>query len=135
MNVDDTSLLAITQVLNRYVHIVDGWAWDELHQVFTHDAVVDHRPVGNLLMSGIEELAAGFAAGMSRHPIAHHLTNSVVETVADDGTAVHVRSKWLIVDQTGVSRSGFYDDDLVLTEDGWRISNRVASLRFEPPSS
>jgi hypothetical protein len=81
-------------------------------------------------MTGLDEAAAAFADGMRRHPIAHHLGNPVVLAVRDDGRTVRVRSKWLVVDPDGRARSGHYVDDLVVTPDGWRISNRVASPRF-----
>ncbi|MEV0128482.1 SDR family NAD(P)-dependent oxidoreductase [Dactylosporangium sp. NPDC050688] len=123
-------LLAIHEVLSRYAQVIDDGAWDALTEVFTDGAVIDHTPIGSAHMTGIDEAAAAFAAGMRRRAIAHHLTNPVVLAVRDGGRTVRVRSKWLVVDADGRGRSGYYLDDFVRTAGGWRISNRRATPRF-----
>lgn len=130
MDVDLTTLVAINQVLSLYAQVVDDGAWDGLSQVFTADAVIDHTPIGSARMTGLEEASSRFAEGMRRRPIAHHLTNPVVQGVEDGGRTLRVRSKWLVVDQEGHARSGYYLDTFVATMAGWRISNRVATPRF-----
>lgn len=121
---------AISQVLARYVHVVDEKAWERLDEVFTADAVIDHTGVGSLMMRGLGEAAEGFAAGMARHPIAHHVTNSLVEGVSEDGNTVRVQSKWLVVDEEGVARTGYYQDEFVKRSGDWRIASRTATKRF-----
>jgi 3-oxoacyl-[acyl-carrier protein] reductase len=127
--ITDEDLLAIVQVLSLYAQVIDDHAWPRLTEIFTPDAVIDHTPNGSKLMAGVEDAAASMSAGMTRHPIAHHLTNPVV--VATGAGTVRVRSKWLVIDTEGKSRSGYYLDDFVTTADGWRISHRVASPRFK----
>lgn len=128
--VDPEVLLAIHEVLSRYAQVIDDGAWDGLAEVFTDGAVIDHTPIGSAHMTGLDEAAAAFAAGMRRRAIAHHLTNPVVLAVQDGGRTVRVRSKWLVVDADGRGRSGYYLDDFIRTAGGWRISNRRATPRF-----
>jgi NAD(P)-dependent dehydrogenase (short-subunit alcohol dehydrogenase family)/3-phenylpropionate/cinnamic acid dioxygenase small subunit len=129
-SVDVETLLAIHGVLSRYAQVIDDGAWPDLAEVFTADAVIDHTPIGSALMTGLDEATAAMSAGMARRPIAHHLTNPVVQNMGDGGSTVRVRSKWLVVDAEGRGRSGYYLDDFIRTPDGWRIAGRVAMPRF-----
>ena len=58
--------------------------------------------------------------------MAHLVTNTVV---AADGERVTARSKFLGVQRDG---SGTYEDVLLRTPSGWRISGRRITLRREP---
>jgi hypothetical protein len=63
------------------------------------------------------------------NPVGHHVTNIVVDGRGDHITA---RSKAIGVRQDGSTGSLDYDDVLLPTEAGWRISKRTITLRREP---
>ncbi|MGY5060699.1 nuclear transport factor 2 family protein, partial [Streptomyces sp. 900105755] len=63
---------------------------------------------------------------------AHHVTNVVVTALADG--RVQVRSKGLGIKADGSCGSVSYDDTVVRTADGWRISHRRVSPRRNPLS-
>lgn len=75
------------------------------------------------VVKGLEALVALFAARPGAQPIGHHVTNVVV-TDHDDGT-VRVRSKGLSVMANGTAGTVIYDDVVVRTTGGWRISHRT----------
>lgn len=117
-------VLALQQVLSRYGHLMDARDWGGLDQVFTPDVVIDFTGFGIEPMHGLEEVRARFE--VTRHPLAHHVTNVVVD-VADD--RANVRSKLLAVLDDGSVVTGDYDDIAVRTPNGWRVSRRVGVPR------
>ncbi len=119
----------IIQVANRYCFAIDAHDWDTLRRgVFTTDAVCDF---GSHLgtregVDGIIEVIAGALTPLdgSQHLVGSHL----VEVDGDTATCrcylhgQHVRhdvegDPHFIVALT-------YDDELVRTDDGWRIARR-----------
>lgn len=64
------------------------------------------------------------------NPIGHHVTNVIVSE-GDDGV-IRVRSKGIGILANGTSGSVVYDDVVVRTADGWRISNRKVLARRRP---
>lgn len=129
VTVDD--LLAIHNVLGRYAHIMDAGSrglcsFDEFVHVFTEDAVFDFTECGGPQVNsraGIVAIMAG-----SQHPSGHHSTNFVIEEV--DADHVTCLSKILSVEANGQANTGHYFDEIVRTEEGWRIRNRKATVYF-----
>jgi hypothetical protein len=64
------------------------------------------------------------------NPVAHHVTNVVIEEVADG--RVLARSKGLGVMADGSCGSVTYEDTVVRVEEGWRICHRKVSARRVP---
>jgi hypothetical protein len=109
-------------------HAVDFDDQSLLPQVFTADARFDGRLCGGPLCEGIEAICAFFALGKPPHPPSHHMTNCWVR---EEGGRVLVKMKWFVPDpSTGRFVLGDNNDWVVRTEDGWRIKERIASLRF-----
>lgn len=127
MSLDTDDRLAIAELLSLYGHLIDTQRWTDLDQVFTQDAVFDASDFGKPIFRSLDELRSDWAADMSQHPLAHHATN-IVMSVVDDGT-VRVMSKGLGVGDGGRVGSVTYDDLVVRTPDGWRLSHRHATLR------
>lgn len=123
-------VVALTTLVNRYGHLVDDAAWDDLGLVFTADAVVDFSPLVPAVapMHGLDAIRATFAA--AEHPMAHLATNVVVEPGPELGTA-RIRSKLLVIRRDGRPLVGEYRDRAVRTPAGWRLVERNA---LPPPS-
>jgi hypothetical protein len=65
----------------------------------------------------------------------HHITNQTV-TAKGDGAAVRGYVDAVVMgpdDQCGVRAIGFYDDVVVLTDDGWKIARRRFTMVLLQP--
>ena len=121
-------IAAIHQLVALYGHAADGPSTDLFNEVFTTDAVFDSR-ASDRRFEGLEAIKSWFALGKPPHPPAHQTTNVYVYEDAD-GT-VRVKSKFLAINpETGLPRTGDYNDTVVKTDQGWRIRERVSSDRF-----
>jgi hypothetical protein len=127
MTLDATDRLAIHELLARYGHVIDDRQWDDLGLVFTPDAVYDASDFGKAVTRSLTDLREHWTSDAAEHPVAHHATNIVVRE--DEVGTVRVRSKGLGVGRGGRVGSVVYEDVVVSTDDGWRISHRRATLR------
>jgi 3-phenylpropionate/cinnamic acid dioxygenase small subunit len=116
----------IGEVLVRYTTGIDRRDWALLKTCFTDDAVAEYQDVGtwndaDALVAFMEEAHAAMGHSM------HRVSNFAIEVDGDTATArCYVDSLNLTPDgQSGIQTVGFYDDDLVRTADGWRISRRA----------
>ncbi|MEO5839858.1 MAG: nuclear transport factor 2 family protein [Acidimicrobiales bacterium] len=125
MNAED--FVELQQLLSRYCHIVDTTAWDQLDQIFTDDASVTVAGVYPKT-TGIEELRALYAR--MNHPVAH--TSSSLFVVESSDRTARLASKWVTVRAEGLAGTGVYEDVVVRTPAGWRISERVAQPAVAP---
>ena len=124
--------LAICELLGRYGHLIDQRRWDDLAaDVFTEDVVFDATSFGHAVTTSSAELIEHWRSDLSMHPLAHHVTNIVI-TEDGDGT-VRVLSKAIGVGRKGRVGSATYDDVVVRTPEGWRLSRRIAVLRRPGP--
>ena len=126
MSPDD--FVELQQLLSRYCHIVDTTAWDQLDQIFTDDASVTVVGVYPKT-TGMGELQTLYAR--MNHPVAH--TSSSVIVVESAGATARLASKWVTVRADGLAGTGVYEDRVVRTPGGWRISERVARPLVAPP--
>jgi 3-phenylpropionate/cinnamic acid dioxygenase small subunit len=120
---DPSEYAEIAQLLARYCHIVDGKQWDRLLEIFADD--------GTMTVTGLYATHRGDAelrvlyGEVMNHPLAHHSTSVVVLESA--GATARAVSNWVTVRADGLTGTGVYADDLVRTEQGWRIAARVAT--------
>jgi 3-phenylpropionate/cinnamic acid dioxygenase small subunit len=121
--------LAIHHLLALHGHLVDAGALDRLGELFTDDVVYDLTPLGGTVLEGVDEIAASARELGVNNPVAHLVTNIVIEEPGDEVTA---RSKFLGVRRDGSVGSGVYDDVLRRTPEGWRIARRRVTVRREP---
>jgi 3-phenylpropionate/cinnamic acid dioxygenase small subunit len=119
----------IVELLVRYATAIDGRDWDLLRRCFTPDCHADYEGIG--VWHGIDELTrfmvdahAGFG------PTMHRISNAAVTVTGDRATArAYVDVVAMAPDgASGVTAVGWYDDELVRTDGGWRIARR----RFTP---
>jgi 3-phenylpropionate/cinnamic acid dioxygenase small subunit len=125
-------VVMITQLLNKYGHVVDARAWDRFAEIFTPDCELDYTPVhAPKVCRGLDEVREYFES--ANHPAAHHVSNVWVEMV---GGLHRVHSKFFAPftrDSHTPKRwyGGDYDDVVVPTAHGWRISYRRCSARWQ----
>nr|WP_223243461.1 nuclear transport factor 2 family protein [Streptomyces sp. CBMA123] len=122
--------LAITELVSLHGHLVDDGSLDRLAEVFTSDVVYDLTDFGQGPLNGVAAVREAAWALGAANPLAHHVTNVVV-TASPDGR-VRVRSKGLGIRADGSCGSVSYDDTVVRTAEGWRISHRTVSARRAP---
>lgn len=109
----------------RYATAIDSRQYDLLSTVFTADADLDYGEVGHWKSAAevIEFMDLAHAGAASTM---HRMSNQVVTVDGDAATArTYVDALILGPDGSGVNAIGFYDDELVRTAEGWRISKRV----------
>jgi 3-phenylpropionate/cinnamic acid dioxygenase small subunit len=122
----------IREVLVRYATGIDRRDWDLFRTCFTDGVVADYEGTGT--WNDVDEFTAYMTdvhADLG-HTL-HRLTNMAVTVDGDRATArTYVDAVIMAADgQSGVNPVGFYDDLLVRTADGWRISRRTfTSVRF-----
>ncbi|GAA2614906.1 nuclear transport factor 2 family protein [Paractinoplanes durhamensis] len=121
---------AIADVINLHGHLTDRGDFDGMTRVFAADVTYDLTAFGAGVLTGPAEMKAAALALGDANPLAHHVTNIVVEE-RSDGT-VRALSKYLGVMANGSVGSGTYEDTLTNGDDGWRITHRVVRPRRVP---
>lgn len=124
----------IREVLLRYATGIDRRDWPLFRTVFTDDCQLDYGEVGT--WKGVDAITEFMqrAHAMAGHTM-HRLTNQVIMIDGDTAQSRTYVDALIMVDEgnSGVNAAGFYDDDLVRTEDGWRVARRVfVQVRVAP---
>lgn len=123
-------VVAIQQVLARYVIAIDSRTPELLRQCFTPDAAIRLAGLPELTVEGY--IAVGREALPKLDATLHHLGLPAIRVEGDRAfsrtyfMANHVRNA-LAPAATGLMIGGWYDDELVRTTDGWRISQRTGT--------
>lgn len=128
----DSDTAEIIQVINLYGLALDAHAWDLMDRVFTQDVHADFGPAG-ALWEGLEKVKFAFKdfhETLDNHR--HTMMGHVVHVDGDTANAF-TYGDWLLVRSAAQGGSdwlgcGWYDDELVRTDLGWRISRRVCRL-------
>lgn len=126
---------AIEQVYIRYCELIDSKNFDRLDEVFTTDTVGEYRGYGNVTRSLDQLLAAmhhNLGAGSYCGATHHNVSNFRISV---DGDSAMARVNYYAVHR-GLgpfegelySMWGQYDDVLVRTPSGWRVSHRKYSI-------
>jgi SnoaL-like domain len=124
--------LAIADLIHRHGHLVDSGELDQLDAIFTTDVVYDVSDFNGQKLIGIDAIREAALALGERNPLGHHVTNVVVSEGA--GGTVCAQSKGIGVSADGTCGSVVYEDTLIKTRDGWRISRRAIIGRRTPLS-
>jgi hypothetical protein len=124
--------LAITELISLHGHLVDDGQLGRFEEVFTSDVVYDLSDYGQGEVTGVAALREAALTLGSGNPVAHHVTNVVIGEALDG--RVRVRSKGLGVMTDGSCGSVTYEDTVVRTGTGWRVSHRKVSPRRVPLS-
>jgi 3-phenylpropionate/cinnamic acid dioxygenase small subunit len=118
----------ITDVLVRYATGIDTRDWELFRTCFTKDVHADYGDgVGSWTgVDGITDYMTVMHADML--DTKHRLTNFVIDVDGDSATAsTYVHAVLVVTNDplTWYEPVGRYEDRLVRTSEGWRISHRV----------
>jgi hypothetical protein len=122
--------VAITDLINQHGHLVDRGDFDGLRALFTNDVTYDVSALGGSVLVGLAALREAALALGEANPVAHHVTNIVLDETADG--VVHALSKGLGIMSDGSAGSVTYKDTVERTADGWRVTHRTVSPRRTP---
>lgn len=115
----------ISDVLVRYSTGIDRRDWPLFRTVFTEDCELDYGEIGTFV--GVDAVVQFMADShqMAGHTL-HRITNQAVDVDGDTATArAYVDALIMAQDNaSGVNAAGFYDDELLRTDTGWRIRRR-----------
>ncbi len=115
----------VADVLIRYATGIDRRDWTAFRSCFTEDCDADYGDIGT--WRGAQEITTWMRdVHESCGHTMHRITNPVIEA---NGSGVTARCyvDAIVLDgdnRTGARSVGFYDDELVATDDGWKIARR-----------
>lgn len=115
----------------QYAEAIDTGAYDDLDKIFTGDAVGDYDRAG--LVEGVEAIKQLCRQALQPLTAAQHLNaNHLAKVDGDTATASCYLTVHLYRENTPggdhLRMGGRYDDQLVRTDDGWRIKKRKLTL-------
>ena len=125
---DVTDRIDLHELPGRYGDAIDDRDWERLHQIFTDDAVFDLTDLGGPVLEGLTEIKR-YMDEDAQHPRTHLMTNIYVDE-APGGARLYFRIVALLPERV-VGTASYYDD-VVKTDAGWRVSNRVITRRRRP---
>jgi hypothetical protein len=128
LNVEDR--LVISELIAMHGHLCDSGELERLDELFTGDVIYDVTDFGLEPLKGVQAIRAAALALGDANPVGHHVTNVIIAEGSDG--QVQARSKGIGINADGTSGSVTYEDVLVLTEQGWRISYRKVVARRVP---
>ncbi len=125
--VDAADRQEIVDLTIAYTWALDNRHFEGLRQVFTPDATADLRGID---CNGVDAIIARISGALVRFEVTQHLIGNHQVRVNGDTAecrcqlhAQHIRHG--IVGGHTFVVGGVYEDQLVRTQDGWRISHRV----------
>jgi hypothetical protein len=126
--------LEIQQLLVDYSTAIDQRRFDDLDAVFTADAYIDYRALGGI-DGHFPQVKAWLAEVLPNFPAySHMLGNLSIKFAGDTATSrvICFNPMVLDADQKQILFCGlWYDDELIRTADGWRMTRRVETKCFD----
>jgi 3-phenylpropionate/cinnamic acid dioxygenase small subunit len=127
---DDTT--AIIQILNLYALALDSHQWDLFERIFTDDVRAEFGPASAAwpdraaLVSAFDDFHRTLDG--HQHTMMGHLVH-----VEGDKAYAFTYGNWLLIRHAAEGGptwhgTGWYDDELVRTDEGWRIKHRISRL-------
>jgi 3-phenylpropionate/cinnamic acid dioxygenase small subunit len=120
---------AVAEVLVRYATGIDRRDWALFRSCFTDDCEADYGPIG--VWHGADEITSWMReAHEPAGSTMHRITNQVVNPSPQGVTArSYVDALVMFADNTSGTRAvGYYDDECVRTDDGWKIAKRCFTM-------
>lgn len=127
--------IEIDDLLTRYATAVDNKDWELYDACFTSDAFIDYTSAGGV-KGRLPEVRDWLAKTLPIFPMTQHVVcNRAVEIEGDLATA-----RSCFFNPMGITDGseglklffdgGYYNDKLVRTKDGWRISERIEESAY-----
>src|SRR5262245_28986580 len=115
----------VAELLVRYATAIDQRDWVLFRTCFTNDCHADYGTIG--VWEGVDAITEFMTK--THAPMGHTLHRISNPAVAQKGAGVTSRAYVDLVamapdGQRGVHAVGFYDDELVPTNEGWKIARR-----------
>jgi 3-phenylpropionate/cinnamic acid dioxygenase small subunit len=121
--------IEIQELMNRYAQMVDEKEWARMDTVFAPGATVDYTSTGGKA-GPYRETLEWLGRALEPWPLnLHYITNLSIELDGDRARSscyFHAPMGRATDDggQLVITNAGRYDDELVRTDDGWRIAVR-----------
>ena len=124
----------IQDLMTRYAYAIDDRDWDALDSVFTPDAIIDYSEAGGA-RGTVPEIKKFLAEAMGNFSAFQHLsTTTQIRIDGDRAKARTILFNPMVMQHEGQERVFFvglwYNDDLVRTPDGWRITHRREQMSY-----
>jgi hypothetical protein len=124
MELTFTDKAEITELVHRYATSIDQRDWSMFRSIWTLDVLAEYDEVGT--WQGVDDFATFMEQIHARcGDTLHRLSNVVVW--AEDGRVrarTYVDAIIIASDTHAMRAVGSYEDELVATDDGWRIAHR-----------
>jgi 3-phenylpropionate/cinnamic acid dioxygenase small subunit len=121
---------AIADLIDLHGHLTDHGDFQGLLAVFTEDVTYDVTALGGGVLEGLAGYREAALAMGEANPVAHHVTNLVLDETADG--MVRALSKGFGVMTDGSVGSVTYEDTIERGQEGWRITHRTVRPRRTP---
>jgi 3-phenylpropionate/cinnamic acid dioxygenase small subunit len=121
--------LELHELPGRYGDAIDDRDWPRLARIFTDDATFDLTDLGGPKLDGLAEIQR-YMDTEAEHPQTHLMTNIYVDEAPGGGADAAKLYFRIVALRKGQSvGSASYYDDVVRTPAGWRVKDRVITLR------
>jgi SnoaL-like protein len=129
----DNDVVAITQLVNLYGLAVDSQRWDLFEKIFAVDVDADYGPTSH--WTNRAQFISDFAAFHEPFDATQHTMSTHVIHVDADRARSFCNGGWRLVRKAADGNplwdgTGWYDDTLARTADGWRITRRVCRITW-----
>ncbi len=128
----------IKEVLYRYSLMVDRRRWEMIDEVFSSDATIDYTSVGSGGRKGPHrEMLAWLDDSLKPWPMnLHIISNEIIKVTGQRATSMccfnaPMGRKKKDGSSVFLTNAGYYEDKLILTNVGWRISERVCDMTIQ----
>jgi ketosteroid isomerase-like protein len=128
MTTDDRSAAELIRELRSQHSLVLDLTrnWDDMAALYTEDGVMDAHEVGLPVFKGRQAIRDGFAKLAEQTATSFHIIGNHRITVDGDqasGTC-YFYGRGTMKDGRLLDSAGYYDDQCVLTEEGWKFRSR-----------
>jgi len=123
----------IIEVLNLYGLAMDTQRWDLFDRIFTPDCDADYGATSH--WTDRAQFKADFGSFHELFDATQHVMTNHLVKVEGDRAFAHTYGQWRLIrhaagDPPVWDGTGYYDDALVRTGEGWRIEKRVCRVVF-----
>jgi SnoaL-like domain len=129
----DSDVVAITHLVNLYGLAVDSQRWELFDRIFADDVDADYGPTSH--WTDRAQFVSDFGAFHDPFDSTQHTMSTHVIHVDADHAHSFCNGGWRLVRKAADRNllwdgTGWYDDTLARTPDGWRITRRVRRITW-----